>query len=39
MSESVVKTFYSQQVRYEWRRLVKDAYHGLELLTTLRWRL
>jgi SAM-dependent methyltransferase len=36
MSEAVVKTFYSQQVRNEWRRLVKDAYHSLELMTTLR---
>lgn len=36
MSQSLVKSFYSQQVRNEWRRLVKDAYHTLELRTTLR---
>lgn len=37
MSEAVVKTYYGQQVRYEWRRLVRDAYHSLELMTTLRY--
>jgi SAM-dependent methyltransferase len=37
MSQTLVKTYYSSQVRYEWRRLVKDAYHSLELLTTLRY--
>jgi SAM-dependent methyltransferase len=37
MSQTIVKTFYASQVRQEWRRLVKDAYHNLELLTTLRY--
>ena len=26
-----VKEFYTGQVRKEWRRLIKDAYHHLEL--------
>lgn len=29
MSENV-RDFYGQSVRKEWRRLVRDAYHGLE---------
>ena len=35
MSETCVKDFYASQVRKEWRRLIKDAYHRLELETTL----
>jgi SAM-dependent methyltransferase len=37
MSESLVKQFYTTQVRKEWRRLVKDPYHRLELDTTLHF--
>ena len=37
MSQTLVKSFYATEVRYEWRRLVQDAYHNLELLTTLRY--
>lgn len=37
MSQTLVKSFYAQEVRYEWRRLVQDAYHTLELITTLRY--
>ena len=37
MSQTLVKSYYRGQVREEWRRLVKDAYHQLELLTTLRY--
>ena len=37
MSQTLVKSFYATEVRYEWRRLVQDAYHSLELLTTLRY--
>jgi len=36
MSE-IVKEFYGQYVRKEWRRLVRDAYHGLEFATTLHF--
>lgn len=35
MSTSLVREYYSTQVRKEWRRLVRDAYHRLELDTTL----
>jgi SAM-dependent methyltransferase len=35
MSETLVKQYYTAQVRKEWRRLVKDPYHRLELDTTL----
>ncbi|MGD0003391.1 MAG: class I SAM-dependent methyltransferase [Anaerolineaceae bacterium] len=37
MSETLVKQFYTAQVRNEWRRLVKDPYHRLELDTTLHF--
>ncbi len=37
MSESLVKQYYTTQVRKEWRRLVKDPYHRLELDTTLHF--
>ena len=37
MSESLVKKYYTAHVRGEWRRLVKDAYHRLELETTLHF--
>lgn len=36
MTESVIE-FYTTTVRQEWRRLVQDAYHTLELSTTLRY--
>jgi SAM-dependent methyltransferase len=35
MSDMLVQEFYTQHVRGEWRRLVKDAYHRLEFDTTL----
>jgi ubiquinone/menaquinone biosynthesis C-methylase UbiE len=37
MSETLVRKFYTAQVRNEWRRLVKDPYHHLELDTTLNF--
>lgn len=37
MSDSLVKEFYTDNVRNEWRRLVKDAYHRLEFATTLHF--
>jgi SAM-dependent methyltransferase len=37
MTETRVKDFYTAQVRKEWRRLVQDAYHRLELDTTLHF--
>lgn len=37
MSEMQVQSYYSQQVRQEWARLVRDPYHRLELDTTLRF--
>src|SRR5512139_4170151 len=37
MSQTLVKSFYASEVRYEWRRLVQDAYHSLERMTTLRY--
>lgn len=35
MSDMLVKQYYSENVRSEWHRLVKDAYHRLEFTTTL----
>lgn len=37
MSDSLVTEYYASQVRQEWRRLVSDAYHRLELITTLHF--
>lgn len=37
MTSSRVKEYYTGQVRKEWRRLIKDAYHRLELDTSLRF--
>ncbi len=37
MTDMLVKEFYSDNVHNEWRRLVKDAYHRLELITTLHF--
>ena len=37
MSEALVKDYYTIQVKKEWRRLVRDAYHRLELDTTLHF--
>jgi len=37
MTESLVKEYYTAQVRNEWRRLVRDAYHRLEFETTLHF--
>lgn len=37
MFETRVKDFYTATVKNEWRRLVQDAYHRLELDTTLHF--
>ncbi len=37
MTDSQVKEYYSSQVHAEWRRLVKNPYHRLELDTTLHF--
>ena len=37
MTTSLIKNFYTDAVRLEWKRLVKDAYHRLELDTTLHF--
>jgi len=37
MTDALVKEYYSNQVRAEWRRLVKDPYHRLEFATTLHF--
>ena len=37
MSDILVKQYYADNVRSEWRRLVKDAYHQLEFTTTLHF--
>jgi ubiquinone/menaquinone biosynthesis C-methylase UbiE len=37
MTEDLVKKYYSEQGIREWRRLVKDAYHRLEIDTTMRY--
>jgi SAM-dependent methyltransferase len=37
MSDMLVKQYYTENVRNEWRRLVKDAYHRLEFATTLHY--
>jgi SAM-dependent methyltransferase len=37
MTDTLVKEFYTSQVREEWRRLVKNAYHRLEFETTLHY--
>ena len=34
MTEALVKQYYTGYVRKEWRRLIRDAYHRLELDTT-----
>lgn len=37
MTESLVKEFYTANVRKEWRRLVRDPYHRLEFDTSLHF--
>ena len=37
MTESIVREYYTGQVRKEWRRLVRDAYYRVELETTLHF--
>ncbi len=37
MSDNLVTQFYTENVHSEWRRLVKNAYHRLELDTTLHF--
>ncbi len=37
MTIALVKDYYSKEVRFEWKRLVKNAYHRLELDTTLHY--
>jgi len=36
-SEALTEEVYSKAVRYEWRRVVKDPFHRLELETTLHF--
>jgi 2-polyprenyl-3-methyl-5-hydroxy-6-metoxy-1,4-benzoquinol methylase len=36
-SDKLVQDFYTSQVRREWQRLMKDAYHRLEFRTTLHF--
>ena len=36
-TQSLIQEYYTAEVRAEWRRLVKDAYHRLELDTTLHF--
>ncbi len=33
----MVKEYYSKSVKYEWKRLIQDAYHRLEFDTTMRF--
>ena len=37
MTEALVRDYYTGQVRREWTRLAKDAYHRLEYETTLHF--
>jgi SAM-dependent methyltransferase len=37
MTETIVQEYYTGQVRQQWIRLVKDAYHRLEFATTLHF--
>ncbi len=37
MTDALVTEYYSNQVRNEWRRLVRDAYHRLEFDTTFHF--
>jgi SAM-dependent methyltransferase len=37
MTDALIKEYYSTQVRDEWRRLIKDAYHKLEFNTTFHF--
>ena len=37
MTDALIKEFYTLQVRQEWHRLVKNAYHRLEFKTTLHY--
>jgi SAM-dependent methyltransferase len=37
LTAELVKNYYTANVRKEWRRLVKDAYHRLEFETTLHY--
>ncbi len=37
MTDDLIRDFYTSQVRQEWRRLVMDAYHRLEFVTTMHF--
>lgn len=37
MTDTLVKEYYTTQVRQEWRRLVMNPYHQLEFFTTLHF--
>lgn len=37
MTETLVQDYYTGQVRQEWIRLIRDAYHKLEFETTLQF--
>jgi SAM-dependent methyltransferase len=37
MTKEIVRDFYAELPHMEWKRLVKDAYHRLEFVTTLNF--
>jgi len=37
MTQSLIQQYYTDNVLAEWRRLVKDPYHAIELHTTLHY--
>ena len=37
MTEELVRRYYSEQSKKEWRRLTLDPYHGLEFDTTMHF--
>lgn len=37
MAETLVRDYCTDCVRAEWRRLVRDPYHGLEFRTSLHY--
>jgi 2-polyprenyl-3-methyl-5-hydroxy-6-metoxy-1,4-benzoquinol methylase len=37
MSSKLVRKYYTGYVQKEWKRLVRDPYHNLEFITTLRY--
>ena len=37
MSEHLIRKYYANNVKKEWRRLVRDPYHQLEFITTMHY--